>query len=153
MDTEVPRPSNQHVPAMFNHCVNVYAEMTKQSEIEIQREHVDGLRIYTGMGTRLFQQLGLGNPYYTAVMRRLLDMDCIRQITRGGGGQPSKWLLLREPTLELWEQFPEGTRGRYGKTATRPQVPEQQVKDLHVRVGELETEVRNLKAVVYAKSE
>lgn len=148
METSEVQEPTKH-PAIFLHCQSVYAEMLKQSEQSSNNVEGPVLTIYTGMGTRLFQKLGLGNPYYTAVMRRLMDMDCIRQLSRGGGGQPSKWLLMREPDIELWAQFPEGSRGRYGRTATKQQVPEQHFKDLAQQVSELRQDVENLKAVVY----
>lgn len=135
------------LPALFTHCKNVYGAMVEGAKME------GDVLIWTGMGTKLLTRLGLGVPYYTSVMRRLMDMDCLRQVVRGGGGQPSKWLLLREPTIDLWETFPEGTRGRYGKTGNKQQVPQQQVKDLATRVQELEANVRNLELVVYANAE
>lgn len=104
-DTETVVP-----PALFEHVSTIYNAMLA-GEIE---EDKDGHKIWTGFATHLFKEHDLSVPYYTQVMRMLQAMDCLRQLRRGGGTAPSKWLLNQEPTMELFDaacQIPGAYRG------------------------------------------
>lgn len=98
--------------------------------------------VFTGSVTALFEELGLGIPYYTPVMRKLKAMDCVRQIERGGGTKPSKWLLLQEPTMELFK-LPAPHQTRYSQSRGAKLMMEQQLRDLGRRVSSLEAWARN----------
>jgi hypothetical protein len=116
--------------ALYEHCVRVYNEMSERAE-----ETPEGL-VYLGALTRLFEDLGFGVPYYTNVTRKLKSMDCIRQLRRGGGPQPSKWLLLQEPTPELFQMvnMAEGkSTSRGGQAALQ-----QNMRDINNRLLRLE---------------
>jgi hypothetical protein len=117
---------------LLQHCEAVYKKMQ-----ETAQPATEGF-VFTGVLTQLFEDVGLGQPYYTAVMRKLKGMDCVRQIRRGGGQQPSKWLLLQPPSQELYN-LPEASTGMpRGKRA----VVEQQHRDLNQRLLRLEAWAR-----------
>lgn len=117
-------------PAMFQHCTTVYEAMLEEGE---PHEENEDYILYTGFTTHLFDELGLPVPYYTKIMRLLKDMDCVRQVRRGGSTTPSQWLLLQEPTMELFEEFSE-TETRTSRTA----MIEQQLSDLRGMVNDHE---------------
>jgi hypothetical protein len=86
-----------HTPAILDHCAVVYKAMAERAE-----QKTEGL-VYEGFLTNLFRELGINQPYYTHITRRLKNMDCIRQLRRGGGTAPSVWMLLQEPSLALFD--------------------------------------------------
>jgi hypothetical protein len=116
-------------PALYEHCEKVYKAME-----DIAEQAPEGL-IYSGHLTKLFEELHLGIPYYTAVMNKLKAMDCVRQIKRGGGPKPSKWLLLRSPSQELYG-MPDGY-AQMSKGNSAKQI-QQQNRDLNARLTRLE---------------
>jgi hypothetical protein len=59
--------------------------------------------VYEGFLTKMFRELELPTPYYTHVMRRLVAMGCAQQLSRGGGGSPSRWELLADPDIEMFD--------------------------------------------------
>ena len=91
----------KELPAVYHHCVTVWKEMDSTAA-----DDDEGQRVYTGHLTKLFRKVGLSVPYYTNVMNHLKRMDCVRQLYRGGGGTPSRWVLLQEPTTILFESSP-----------------------------------------------
>ena len=125
------------VSAMLDHCRLVYKAMAE----EATQAPNEGL-IYTGHLTRLFIDVGLGQPYYTAVTRKLKSMDCIRLIKRGGSSAESKWLLLQEPSEALFT-LPEVDRSRATGSRGRKEMFEQQLRDLNARMSRLEAWARN----------
>jgi hypothetical protein len=88
-------------PALFEHCSVVFEDMKKAAKPE-QLEGIHAF-VYEGFLTRLFAQRQLATPYYTRVMQALKIMGCVRQLSRGGGTAPSRWELITEPTLELFD--------------------------------------------------
>jgi hypothetical protein len=95
--------------------------------------------VYEGFMTKLFRDtLHLSVPYYTLVLRKLKAMDCIRQLRRGGSTTPSKWVLLKQPTIA--EFMSKGVTYR----SARPGSLQQQIGDLAQRVANLETMVESL---------
>lgn len=95
------------MPALLDHCSRVYAAMLAESTEEEgpaeEGEGVETYRAWEGHTTKIFAELSLAAPYYTAVMKRLKEMGCVEQMQRGGGSARSKWVLIQEPTLELFE--------------------------------------------------
>jgi hypothetical protein len=85
-------------PKLFEHCSVIYEGMKKTAR-GVQVEGTYAL-VYEGYLTRLFADKQLAMPYYTAVMRRLKAMGCVRQLSRGGGSSPSRWELLNEPSFD-----------------------------------------------------
>lgn len=95
----------------------------------------DTVMVWEGMFTKLITvQCRLAVPQYSKVRSALLRMGCIKQLRRGGGGSPSQYELIYEPTYEAFMNQIE------------PKVPvqtkESQVDDLilnlNTRVAELE---------------
>ncbi len=127
-------------PALFEHVSTIYSAMK-----ETAKEESDGTTVWTGFATHLFEEKGLSIPYYTQVMRMLQAMDCLRQLRRGGGSAPSKWLLVQDPTLVQFDkacEIPGAYRG--SKSAQTDQM----LRDLSSRIGELEDRVEALVAPV-----
>lgn len=127
-------------PALFKHCRQVYSEMALRATASDMPEY-EGHHMYVGALTGLFKDLGLGQPYYTSVMDRLKAMNCVEQIVRGGGQQPSKWLLIGAPTMESFE----ASQGKTGNTASvNMRKAEQSIRDLGQRVSRLEAQVSRI---------
>ena len=124
-DTETAVP-----PALFEHVSTIYNAMAEGVE-----EDKDGNKIWTGFATHLFKEYDLSVPYYTQVMRMLQAMDCLRQLRRGGGTAPSKWLLNQEPSMELFDaacQIPGAYRG------SKAAQTDQMLRDLSNRLAAAE---------------
>jgi hypothetical protein len=135
------------IPALFDHAKRVYEEMLKRSVKEEDRgleEPLAGpgvmLDVYTGHTTRLFNDLGIANPYYTKIMDALKGQGCIEQRRRGGGVAMSKWVLNYPPEEEGFRAIMDRKRGPKGKGAEL----EQRVKDLTKMVNDLYGTVENL---------
>jgi len=118
-------------PALLNHCVQVYEAMEARADSTPQG------RVFTGALTNLFDELGLGIPHYTSVTRKLKGMDCIRQIQRGGGPKPSRWLLLQAPSRELFS-LPDTYRERLSTSKGARTMYEQQLRDMNTRLLKVE---------------
>lgn len=130
-------------PAILGHAKDVYAEMVKRAQADGQ-----GNVYFEGALTRLVQDIGLSNPYYTSVTQCLKAMDCIRQGRRGGGGQGSIWYLLQEPSDELFAAHVGPDRPGHGPAKSAKIVSEELSaanKALHGRISRLEAEVAILK--------
>ena len=137
------------IPAQFDHCMRVYALMERESSIEefeptestadYNERHQDApiaegmkgrRRVWEGHTTRIFNNLELSTPYYTSVLNHLKRMGCVEQLRRGGGSATSKWLLIREPTIDLYEAKgsehinPATLKGRVAET-------ERNIRDLN----------------------
>ena len=127
----------QSVSALLDHCRAIYKAM----EAESVTTPSEGC-VYTGHLTHLFIEVGLGQPYYTAVTRKLKSMDCIRMIKRGGSTAQSKWLLLQEPSESLFA-LPDVDRARAGHSQGGKAMYEQQLRDMNSRLSRLEAWARN----------
>jgi len=125
-------------PKLFEHCLVVYQQMREQAK-GTQIEGRYGL-VYEGYLTRLFADLNLAMPYYTAVMRRLKAMGCVKQLARGGGSSPSKWEILDEPSYEEFAAWNERRR----ENDTQLGQARGQIKALNARVTDLEEKVELL---------
>ena len=131
-------------PALYEHCSDVWNAMREQA-VETQ----DGL-LWEGSLTGLFTQLGLSIPYYSKITKLLKGMDCMHQVRRGGGSSPSRWILLQEPSMELYSTLPakdyESLKGR----STAVAMLEQQVRDLTSLVHQLRDRVEILEGIANA---
>jgi hypothetical protein len=104
----------------------VWKEMKAQS-----RENDEGDHVYEGHLTKLIMQdCGLAQPLYTSVRGQLMNMGCIEQIRRGGGGSMSKWKVLKEPTEDDFREAKALRKPLTGKLS----IVEQQLRDLNRRV-------------------
>ncbi len=119
-------------PKLFEHCLSVFAAMKREaSPTQIEGQHA---LVYEGFLTHLFSELQLATPYYTSVMQRLRRMQCVRQLSRGGGNSPSRWELIRDPE---WDIFSEAEQKRL-QGATKLGQLQGQVTSLNTRVQHLE---------------
>lgn len=121
---------------LFGHCTKVYEAMENQAEYDEEHDTL----MWQGSLTKLFQELGYGVPSYSRIMNALKGMDCVVQLQRGNGTNPSIWLLLREPTDTLYNFWVEQRNER----SRRPKPGEQRMRDLENRVASLEGEVNTL---------
>jgi hypothetical protein len=120
-------------PKLFEHCLSVFAAMKKEARpTKIEGQHA---LVYEGFLTHLFSDLQLATPYYTSVMQRLRKMQCVRQLSRGGGNSPSRWELLRDPE---WDVFAEAEQRRL-QGATKLGQLQGEVRELNRRVTDLES--------------
>jgi hypothetical protein len=94
--------TEERAPALYGHCVTAYNAMRAHAQ-----PHEAEL-LYQGALTHLFKEIGFTSPYYSFITRRLTAMGCVRQIRRGGGPYvESQWLLITEPTIELFHETAE----------------------------------------------
>ncbi len=124
------------VPALFEQCLELYEAMAEEASMQPVHygEPEEGL-VYEGFLTHLVtdsDKLNYSNPYYTKLTSRLKDMDCIRQLKRGGSTAMSRWLLMQSPTLEHFTNIAK-------KKNTRPSgwrdSVDQQIRDLNERMS------------------
>lgn len=133
-----PNNPNEASPALFMHCCTVWDEMNAKAEDTVYEGQP--VRMYEGYLTRLFEGLHLSVPYYSSVMRMLKQMDCVRQLQRGGGGSKSKWAVMQRPTEDLWKaaQGPTGTKKKVAKDSEWKDSIVQMLNDMRKRVENLE---------------
>lgn len=127
-------------PALFYHCTDAYREMmARANRVELD-EGTEGI-VYEGFITTFFKdELKLSVPYFSSVTKALTKMGCARQLRKGGSSTPSQWLMITEPTLELFLDYQDrylAERVRYVTTIQHEGL-QQQVRDLTARVNELE---------------
>ncbi len=126
--------NRETVPALFEQCLEVYEAMKdKSAHMKPYPDTDEEMLVYEGFLTRLItKDLNFSNPYYTKTTKRLKEMGCIHQIKRGGSTTPSKWALLRTPTIEHFRDVSSAPE-------TRPQGwragIEQQIRDLNNRLS------------------
>jgi hypothetical protein len=116
--------------ALFEHCKVIYNAMLDRADDESTREQPT--LIYRGSLSQLFNEVGVGQPYYSQVMNKLKSMDCARDV-------PSEWLLLQEPTTELFKLPDTVTPSRQGSAAQRAQ----RQRDLNERITRIEQYLRS----------
>jgi hypothetical protein len=120
--------------AVFRHSLTVYAEMENQSRLVT----VEGIKmlVYEGKLTELVvNTCELSVPYYSKVTQALKGMGCCRQLRRGGGPSLSQWELIKEPTVELYEEYIST-----GEQAEEPTqfATKQEVRDVNNRLMTVE---------------
>lgn len=119
------------LPAIFEHCVNVYAKMEAEAQlVSLEEGEESQSLIWEGHLTKLFAALHLSVPYYTSVTRELKRMGCLVQKRRGGGNAASQWVLLTAPTEELFRSDSNRTSGLASRKPNKMEMLEQQIKDL-----------------------
>ncbi len=110
--------------ALYNHCERIFKRMQDESVNETIDDH--SVQVWVGYTTKMFEEEKLATPQYTFVMQKLLSMGCVVQLHRGGGGGPSKWLLVTYPTRTLFDNSLDRPRGR---PSTRD-IEDQRYRDL-----------------------
>lgn len=137
-------PDEARMPVMFDYCIQVYEAMESEASWDALGTgygEEEGL-VYDGFLTKLIKDLSLPVPYYTKITQELRRMDCVRQVRRGGSTTTSRWVLLQEPTRELYLNAAGGSR----KPTGRLEGVEQQVRDLVAQINELRTRLDILEA-------
>jgi hypothetical protein len=112
-----------------------------RSEAKPQRvENVPTL-VYEGYLTRLFNELDMATPYYTTVMRCLKAMNCVKQLSRGGGSSPSRWELINDPDFEAFDAIEQKrlkNNTQMGQVKDQTHILVKRVNELEGRVAMLE---------------
>jgi hypothetical protein len=124
-------------PARFAHARAVIAMM-----VEDAGENT----IWKGKLTELImERCNLSVPEFTKVRRLLVACDAIRQVKRGGGGQPSEWRILKRELTddELWFG-----QAQIAKEDDMPEPIQQRQNDLNRRVSDLEQQMGEVLAVL-----
>lgn len=153
-----PTDDTGTIPQLYNHCVDVYNYMFERSHTEtyfdkesdgVDTELLDDpdyfgeeleMLVFEGFTTKVFHELRLAVPMYTAVRRELLRMGCVEILRRGGGNSPSKWRLVQEPSYELWSDTANPRHVKTGKVAQL----EQQGRDMREILGEYRSHIEAL---------
>lgn len=126
------------IPVIFDHCVVVYKAMYDLAE---QREAEDGssMLVYEGHLTHLLTSLNFSTPFYTGITRELKRMGCIRQLRRGGGNTPSQWLMITEPTREIYRNAPKAVyTANRSKRESQMRAIEVSMRDLYRKYEEMQ---------------
>lgn len=129
--------SEEAPPALFTHCCRVFERMRQESK----PQKVEGVPtlVYEGYLTRLFGELEMATPYYTTVMRCLKAMNCVRQLSRGGGSSPSRWELVNDPdfdTFDLIEQKRLKTNTKLGQVQDSTAILTKRVNELEQKLNQ-----------------
>jgi hypothetical protein len=83
----------------YEHAERVYRELELRSV-----PAADGTRLFRGNLLTLLRELGYtSRAQYADIKTALVAMGCVRQFQRGARFKLGAWLLLRWPTVELWE--------------------------------------------------
>jgi hypothetical protein len=127
------------LPALYEHCRTVYKLMEEEAKL-IHPDQGGTTLVWEGHLTKLFQRLHLSVPYYTSVTRELKRMGCVTQKRRGGGNAPSQWIILTEPTEELFRSNGNRTGYTHNKRRTRLDMLQQQVADLARSYAKIEAD-------------
>ena len=138
MSTPMVEMEQETLPAIFDHCVNVYKRMESEAQL-VQAPAEEGgeqYLVWEGHLTKLFAALHLSVPYYTSVTRELKRMGCIAQKRRGGGNAPSQWLILTAPTEELF-RMDNKLVSRATQKGNKIEMLEQQIRDLTATVTKI----------------
>jgi hypothetical protein len=71
-------------------------------------------------------------------------MGCAKQIKRGGGTAQSRWVLLREPTLEYFQEWERTKTVLDARRVSQGALHGQQINDLGQRITALEEAYQQL---------
>lgn len=134
---QTEQPSESYLPALFRHCKTFYNAMAELAE------HKEEGLIWVGNTTDLFTESGLHLAQYTNVTRRLQAMNCLNLVRRGGGPSPSVWCLLREPTVELFDNAQSRTKTTRRITPGSKEQLLQHYRDLSKRLEAIESWARS----------
>lgn len=119
------------LPAIFGHACTVYKEMESEAElVERADQGMAQVLVWEGHLTKLVTRLHLSVPYYTSVTRELKRMGCIKQLRRGGGNATSQWLLVTEPTEELFRDLSTQTGNLTKRRLTRLDILEARLNSI-----------------------
>jgi hypothetical protein len=131
--------SDEAPPALFTHCSRVFERM--RSEAKPQRVEGVACLVYEGYLTRLFNELEMATPYYTTVMRCLKAMNCVKQLSRGGGSSQSRWELINDPDFEAFDAIEQKrlkNNTQMGQVKDQTHILVKRVNELEGRVAMLE---------------
>ena len=131
-------------PKLYEHVCRVFAAM-KSDAIPVNIPDGGDQRhafIWEGHTTKLFRQLELPTPYYTSCLNRLEQMNCIKQLSRGGGSAASRWELLDDPDIDVFMRVAKAQKVR----GTRLGALEQRFLEINKRLQAVEAKLERLEA-------
>lgn len=125
-------------PKAYVHACDVWTLMKQEA-----RQASEGW-VWEGTTTGLFDRLDKGRALYTQVMTKLQEMGCVEQLRRGGGPQPSIWLVLKAPKLDDFYAAPSKVKtpkqARPGQVSANDNA--QQLRDVNRRLTAVEDYLR-----------
>lgn len=137
---------SEDMPQLLQEVLLVWDFMKKTST-----QTKEGL-IYRGaLSTELHTAGIVPRTKYAHVVGKLRAMGCIRQMRRGGGPQPSLWLLMVTPTEDLYYSTahkPDTRSGSRGPAAVVIRELDRRTKDLETRVTKLTTALATMQTQV-----
>jgi hypothetical protein len=136
-------PADDAPPKLLEHLTTVYQAMFNEAKLMVDKDEKEML-VYEGKLTELITKTCyLSVPYYTKVTHALKGMNCMYQLKRGGGSAPSQWVLMTEPTLELFNTYMDLTEG---KVPRRQYASKAEVDDVRQAVDEILAAVQHTEA-------
>jgi hypothetical protein len=137
--------SNENVGYYW--ALQVYDEMDKYAEPATRQ--IGSGRVWSGSYRKLCNTISIPEHWRALIITRLRECGSLDYLQRGAAAKPSQYGLLHRPTLEEWLAMPQKQQR---ERTSKERVMEQRIKDLTLRVNDLEREVRQLRDVVLSKS-
>lgn len=127
-------------PRAFEHCVDLYNVMMRTAKpVREYDRPVFEANMPGGLSTLCNEQVSSGG--YSKITNKLIAMGCIEKLRTGAGPVSALWLMLQEPTIELFHVMPDRPGGQ---PKTNKAAQAQQIRDLNKRISTLERDVRTL---------
>jgi hypothetical protein len=130
--------------AMLRHASAWYQDMHDRAEMEEVESYDKPQLVFTGSVLESYDR-AVGKSkrgQYTRVNRALDRMGCIHKIQSGARSEQSRWILLREPSLRMWESIGgnEGLTSRTGDDTKKETVDSiaERVKTLEAAAANFE---------------
>ena len=101
-------------------------------------DHDTDTGMFEGSLVSTFEDAGIDRSRYSQVVKKLKDMGCIEQVTRGNAHKPSKWILYKEPTQTDFEMAGGSWVSHTGSGGLRGDSKSQRITDLQARVQDLD---------------
>lgn len=96
-DTELRQPKMQY------YCAALYSHFESTATVE----DVEGtqLQVWRGQLSYATKKVGIPDGVYKRVMDQLKTLECIEQVAQGRRSMPTVIVLLRPPTLDIWQEI------------------------------------------------
>ena len=124
-------------PKLQGYCAALYDRFFVESTIEILPGTSDEIRVWRGGLVATALDVGIPDGVYKRVTNQLENLYCIEQLERGVRGAPTTMLLLRAPTLDVWQDA-ENISARGLTSRAAPAILSRRVEDMERRTGKLD---------------
>lgn len=140
------------LPAIPKYTLRFYDALRSHANVETINGHE--IPIYRGPISKLWNEIGASNSYYSRVMNNLVNLECISVLVRGSANVESVVALLHRPHAdEIPHKKPLTTRRPDATMVTDLEAVKRNIgginiveafKNLEDRVSKLEREVKQL---------